>query len=83
MPAYNVLDDGFHDGIYRTPGGDHDPVITSKKLNPCPDWLEYVVNVIDAQKLIDKESKQVKAEKEAAALLKSHKDSIGEGIKTL
>ena len=45
MPAYKVLSEGYHDGIYRTPDGDHDPVITKKKLNPCPAWLEYLSDV--------------------------------------
>ncbi|WP_221897385.1 hypothetical protein [Bathymodiolus japonicus methanotrophic gill symbiont] len=83
MPAYRVLEDGFHDGVYRTPGGEHDPVITKKKLMPCPDWLEYVVNVTDAQKLIDDDSKKNRQEKQSASALKRMKDSIGEGIKTL
>ena len=52
MPSYKVLSDGFHEGIYRTPDGDHDPVITKKKLNPCPDWLEFLTDVASVDEII-------------------------------
>lgn len=52
MPAYKVLAEGFHDGIYRIPDGDHDPVITKKKLNPCPGWLEFLSDYADMDEMI-------------------------------
>lgn len=44
MPKYKVLKPGFFGGVFRTPGGPHDPVITAQpfKKGACPSWLELL-----------------------------------------
>lgn len=58
MPKYKVLENGYFGGIFRTPGGRHDPVVTSKPFpkGKIPNWLEEV-----------KEDKKKKTNKEKAA----------------
>lgn len=45
MPKYKVLKPGFFGGIFRTPGGKHDPVVTAKPIpkTKMGTWLEEVV----------------------------------------
>jgi len=58
MPSYKVLDKGFYGGVFRVPGGPHDPVITPAPIpkGEVPSWLE----------LIKEETKTAKSRKAAA-----------------
>lgn len=44
MPKYKVLKPGFFGGIFREPGGRHDPVVTAKPIpkKEQPSWLELM-----------------------------------------
>ncbi len=42
MPEYKVLENGFYGGVFRVPGGRHDPVKTSKPIKKVPSWLELI-----------------------------------------
>jgi hypothetical protein len=44
MPKYRVLENGFFGGIFRTPHGRHNTVVTSKPFpkGKTPKWLEEV-----------------------------------------
>lgn len=44
MPRYKVTQPGFYGGIFRTPGGKHDPVVTAAPISAkkLPSWLEEI-----------------------------------------
>jgi hypothetical protein len=44
MAKYRVKEPGFYGGIYREPGGKHDPVVTARPIprKKLPSWLEEV-----------------------------------------
>lgn len=64
MPTYKVLEPGFFEGTYRVPGGQHDPVVTDKKLDPVPSWLKPVADEHPSKA----ESKKKTAEEKKAAV---------------
>jgi hypothetical protein len=74
MPKYRVLANGFFGGIFRTPGGRHNTVVTSKPFpkGKTPKWLELVKE--------EKSNKSVNVPNEKAS------DFMGEsedGVETL
>lgn len=43
MPSYKVLEPGFFQGIYRTPGHPkHGTITTDEPLKPVPKWLHEI-----------------------------------------
>ena len=44
MPSYKVKEKGFFGGVFRVPGGKHDPVVTANPIpkNKMPSWLEEI-----------------------------------------
>lgn len=43
MPSYKVIEPGFFQGIYRTPGHPkHGVVVTDEPLKPVPKWLREI-----------------------------------------
>ncbi len=37
---YRVLEPGYMKGVYREPGGKHDPVVLDEALKVVPSWLK-------------------------------------------
>lgn len=80
MPKYEVLKPGFLGGVFREPGGKHDPVITSAPLKKVPSWLAEIKPEADPVK---KRGQVTKPNEKVADFMGEQEKDNDTGLETL
>lgn len=80
MPRYKVLEPGFYNKVYHTPGHPrHGVVHTAEPLKPVPSWLEEMKPETPAA--AKRRAKKIKEDKEAEAA-KAEEDRVARDAMT-